>query len=182
MARMQKKKGRKSTAGSAAVSLTRAEEQKTIDQVWRLTEPLCAAEGVSLIHVEYQRESTGRVLRLYIERPGGVSLDDCVQVNRMVSDLLDISLDNDHPYNLEISSPGLDRPLGKPEDYDRFTGHRARVRTWQAIDGRRNFTGTLEGLQEGNAVRIRIEKETRTIPLEAIKTARLVNYNGEPPC
>jgi len=181
--RPKKKRGRRKRSGKTVnPSLTREQEQKTVAQVWQLAGPLCAAEGVTLIYVEYQRESTGRVLRLYIERPGGVMLDDCVHINRMVSDLLDVSLEGEHPYHLEVSSPGTDRPLGRPEDFDRFADSRARIRTWQAIDGQRNFTGILEGMTDGSSVRIRIDHETKTIPLEAIKSARLVNYNGEPSC
>src|SRR6056297_3975923 len=85
-------------------------EREIVSQVWELAEPLCAAEGVELIHIEYQRESGGRILRVYIEKPGGVSLDDCSAVSQQLSDILDIKLETEATYTLEVSSPGPSGP------------------------------------------------------------------------
>src|SRR6056297_3921375 len=81
------------------------EEREIVSRVWVLADPLCAAEGTDLIHIEYQREAGGRILRLYIEKPGGVSLDDCTAISRQLSDILDIKLSAQAPYTLEVSSP-----------------------------------------------------------------------------
>ena len=81
--------------------------------MWALAEPLCESEGLELIQVEYQRESAGRILRLYIDKPGGINLDDCVGVSRQMGDILDVHLQELGPYNLEVTSPGSGAPSGE---------------------------------------------------------------------
>ena len=118
---------------------------------------------IELIAVESPaRES----LRLYIDHPDGVGLELCERVTLQVRDLLG-------DYALEISSPGLDRPLVKPEHFARFVGHQARIRTEQPIDGRRNFTGRLTAA-EAEAVRIESAGETIEIPFDLINRSNLV--------
>ncbi len=146
-----------------------------------LSEPVCAAEGLELVHVEYQREARGRVLRLYIDRPGGVTLDDCVHASRQLGDLLDVHLETEGPYHLEVSSPGVDRPLGLPADFDRFKGHEATIRTVRPRDGRRQFKGVLQGMVD-DAVVLQVREGTVRISMDDILRARLVNYNGENGC
>lgn len=156
-------------------------EADVIDRVGKLAEPLCESEGMELVHVEYHREPGGRILRIYIDKPGGVHLEDCTDISRQMGDLLDVYLDEIGPYNLEVSSPGPDRPLGKAGDFDRFKGCRAKIRTHRPRDGRRNFTGVLMGISDGN-VTIMVENRTVAIPLPEIQKARLINFNGEYPC
>lgn len=146
-----------------------------------LAEPLCESEGIELVFVEYQREASGRILRVYIDKTGGVNLDDCTRISRHLGDLLDIYLDEIGPYSLEVSSPGSDRPLGKAVDFERFKGCEAKIRTVQPLEARRNFRGVLLGFLEGN-VKIRVEDKTVDIPFEEIQKARLINYDGEHPC
>jgi len=118
---------------------------------------------IELIAVEAPaRES----LRLYIDHPDGVGLELCERVTLQVRDLLS-------DYALEVSSPGLDRPLVKPEHFARFVGHQARIRTEQPIDGRRNFTGRLTAA-EAEAVRIESAGETIEIPFDLINRSNLV--------
>lgn len=152
-----------------------------VSQVWRLAEPLCLGEGLELVHIEYQREPAGRTLRIYLDKPGGVTLDDCVNVSRQLGDILDVGLETELSYRMEISSPGLDRPLGKLGDFERFRGCRAKIRTARPIDGRKNFTGTLEGI-EGESVLLLVDHRTMRIALADIAKAHLINYNGESPC
>ena len=105
-----------------------------------LVEPVCAAAGLELVLAEFRRESTGRILRLYIDRPdGGVTLDDCAAISRQVTDLLDVSLEDIGPYNLEVSSPGIERPLVKTADYQRFTGKTARIQLHAPLNGQKNL-------------------------------------------
>jgi ribosome maturation factor RimP len=146
-----------------------------------LAEPLCRAEGLELVYTEYRRESSGRVLRLYIDKSGGISLDDCTRISRQLSDILDVNLETPGPYSLEVSSPGTDRPLGKPEDFERFKGQTARIRTMQPINGRKNFKGLLKGIT-AKGVWLACDHGEAVIPLERISIARLVNYNGESKC
>lgn len=148
------------------------------DQVEQWAGPICEEQGIELVYVEYQPEAGGRTLRLYIDKPGGVKLDDCVSVSRQLGDLLDVKTDDDIAYNLEVSSPGPDRPIGKAADYDRFRTQQAKIRTTRAIDGQKNFTGVLLGL-ENDCVRLSKGDVTVAIPLELIKKAQLVNYQGE---
>ena len=140
--------------------------------------PLCEIEGMELVHIEYQRESAGWVLRIYIDQPGGVMLDDCARISRPLSDILDIRLENIGPYHLEVSSPGSDRPLGKEQDYERFKGNIARVRTSKPVDGQKNFKGTLSGITDG-FVNLLVGEKIVAIPYREITRARLVNYNGD---
>ncbi|MFC1489506.1 ribosome maturation factor RimP [Thermodesulfobacteriota bacterium] len=151
----------------------------TIARVMELIEPLCEAEGLELVHVEYQRERGGKILRLYIDKPGGITLDDCVNISRQSGDLLDVNLENAAPYSLEVSSPGPDRPLGKQVDFERFKGKIAKVKVTQAIEGKKNFTGVLQGIS-GGMVKLLVDVKTVDIPLREISKAHLVNYRPEP--
>ena len=152
-----------------------------LESVWRLAAPLCRTEGVELVHVEYQREHGGLTLRLYLDKPGGITLDDCADISRQMSDLLDVGLDLPAPYRLEVSSPGLQRPLGKLSDFERFKGCRAKVRTTRPLNGQKNFSGILNGVS-GPGVQLILDKGTVTIALSDIAKAHLINYNGETAC
>ena len=167
-----------------------ASEQAAIsDKTWReiaaqaerLAQGLCEAEGMELVHVEFQREAGGRILRLYIDQPGGVALNDCVNISRQMGDLLDVHIENVGPYNLEVSSPGTDRPLSKEIDYDRFKGNIAKIKTAKPINGQKNFKGVLSGIA-GGIVSLLVGDRTVAIPLEDIVRARLVDYHGESQC
>lgn len=153
-------------------------EKRIINQVEALAKPLCASENLELVHIEYQRESAGRILRVYIDRPGGVALDDCVNVSRQLNDLLDVHLDNLGPYNLEITSPGPRRPLSKFADYERFKGQLAKIKTLQPINGQKNFTGIIAGLT-AEKVTLSSKEKTIDIPFGEISKARLVEVDGE---
>jgi ribosome maturation factor RimP len=129
--------------------------------------------GLELVHLELRREGAGLVLRLYIDREGGVGLDDCARISRQVSAQLDVDDPIQGRYMLEVSSPGTDRPLSRDRDFERFAGRRVRVTTHAPIDGQRNFIGRLEGLVE-NAVRLALEDGRQVaIPRDGIAKARL---------
>ena len=155
-----------------------AERERVLAAVRKLAEPLCHAEGMELVFIEYQAEPGGRILRLYIDHPGGVSLDDCVNISRQLSDLLDVGLETDEPYNLEVSSPGANRPLGKLADYLRFKGQEAKIQVAEPIDGQKNFKGTLMGAED-SLITILTNDKTVAIRFDTITKARLINYNGE---
>ena len=149
-------------------------DKKVAATVSALAEPLCRDEGLELVYVQYRRESSGRVLRVFIDKSGGISLEDCTRVSRQLSDILDVNLEDLGPYNLEVSSPGADRPLGKPEDFERFRGQTVRIRTLQPIGGRKNFKGILNGIT-ADGVCLACDHGEAVIPLEKISIARLVN-------
>jgi ribosome maturation factor RimP len=156
---------------------TPMKEKEVVAQVKDIAESLCETEGIELVHVEYQWESHGCVLRLYIDKPGGVILDDCAAVSRQMNDLLDVSLQSCSSYQLEVTSPGTDRPLVKEEDFQRFAGNTAVIRTDMPIDGKKKIKGVLKGITDG-AVQLIENEKTITIPYQAIVKARLVNYSS----
>ncbi|WP_319523118.1 ribosome maturation factor RimP [uncultured Desulfosarcina sp.] len=156
----------------------RKRRQAVVDSVVRLAEPLCQSEGLELVHVEYQREPGGVTLRIYLDKTGGVTLDDCVDVSRQLEDLLDVHASDLPPYRLEVTSPGVDRPVGKLEDYRRFTGQRARIRLAEPVDGRKNFTGVLDGVSE-EKIRLKMDDGIVHLDFSDILRARLINFNGE---
>jgi len=153
----------------------------TIALIWELAEPVCIVEGLELIHVEYQRETSGRILRLYIDKPGGITLEDCSSLSSQLGDLLDLKFETDDAYTLEISSPGLKRPVSRLSDFKKFEGEVAKIKMAQPINGQKNFTGVLSGIVDSD-IRIKTEKDIISIPFQDIIKARLVNYDGENKC
>ena len=150
-------------------------------QLMRLAEPLCESEGIELVHVEHQVEQAGRTLRLYIDKPGGVTLDDCAAVSRQLGDILDVNLEAGGSYHLEVSSPGPERPLGKKQDYERFKGKTVKIRTLRPVGGRRNFRGVLMGIAQ-DVVTVMVNGEKIAIPFSEIARGRLTSNNGENGC
>lgn len=173
--RFRKKEKKTEIPLPKGTGLTRDE---IVSKVNALAGPLCEAEGKELVYTEYQREPQGMILRIYIDKPGGATLQDCTHVSRQMQDLLDVHLDVSDNYYLEVSSPGVNRPLGKLSDFVRFNGCQAKIKVLQPIDGQKNFTGVLSGvLQE--TVAIQVGDRTVHIPYQDITRARLVNYNGD---
>ncbi len=166
-------KSRSDRTSVAPAVKTRSE--RIARQVFTIAEPLCESEGIELVFVEFHSESTGRVLRLFVDKPGGITLEDCAAVSRQLTDILDVSLEDVGPYSLEVSSPGPERPIGKVDDFNRFKGKKIKVQTSRPIDGRKNFTGILAGFLDGR-VNLTIDKLTVTIPHTSIKRARLINH------
>jgi ribosome maturation factor RimP len=114
------------------------------------------------------------LLRVYIDRPDGVTVDDCSAVSYQVSGLLDVEDPVPGHYTLEVSSPGLDRPLFQAHDFERYAGHEVKVRMRFPIAGQRNFRGLLQGLQEQQVVIQERDGKQVSLPLEQIEQARLV--------
>ena len=176
--RNRKANGRQAEKGRSASASVRQRQQAVVATVTRLAEPLCTAEGLELVLVEFQREPGGVTLRLYLDKPGGVTLDDCAAVSRQLEDLLDVHAKDLPPYRLEVSSPGIDRPIGKFEDYDRFAGRQVKIRILKPVNGRRNFSGILTGTL-GDAVQLQVDGTIVRLEFSNIMKARLINYNGE---
>ncbi|HSC72308.1 MAG TPA: ribosome maturation factor RimP [Candidatus Methylomirabilis sp.] len=146
---------------------------EVVERVHGLAQPILTDRGLELVDVEFRRESRGWILRLYVDRTGGVTVDDCQQVSEELGDHLDVEDLIDHPYSLEVSSPGLDRPLTRESDFVAFAGKAARITTHEPIGGQRNFRGRLAGLVEG-AVLLDIPDGRRIrIPRGLIAKARL---------
>jgi ribosome maturation factor RimP len=117
----------------------------TIARIWELAGPLARLEGMEIIDIELRHEGSrgGRVLRFYLDKEGGPNMDDLSGVSRELSDLLDVRDIVEGAYTLEVSSPGINRPLKRPEHFARFVGKKVRVRTRELINGRRSFLGQL---------------------------------------
>lgn len=144
-----------------------------VERVRTVALPVIESLGMTLVDVEFRREARGWVLRLYLDRPEGITLAHCQEVSEQLSDLLDVEDLVDHPYSLEVSSPGLDRLLKTPQDFVRFAGQPARIETRAPIGGQRRFRGLLEGCREGMVILRQAEGPTLLLPLEAIAKARL---------
>ena len=151
-----------------------------VETVAQHTEPLCVNLGLELVHIEFQREAGGRILRIYIDKDTGVSLDDCAAVSNRLGDILDVVFADDEigPYSLELTSPGSERPLSKLDDYERFSGRTAKIRLKEALNDQKNFRGKLIGVKEG-AIIVETNQITVKIPFAAIAKARLVMGDGE---
>ena len=145
----------------------------TIAGLRAMLEPGIRALGFELVDVEYARAGGQNVLRVYIDHPQGITVDHCATVSRQVSALLDVEDPIPEAYVLEVSSPGLDRPLVRREDFERFAGETIKVRMLEAVLGRKNFKGTLVGT-DGDAVLVDVDKERFALPIDRIERARLV--------
>ncbi|HXU60938.1 MAG TPA: ribosome maturation factor RimP [Polyangia bacterium] len=158
--------------------------RKDLQDLWLLAEPYVRDAGFDLIEVQYGREQRGLVLRLFIDRPegggtGGINVDDCERVSRDVSAALDVADTISKAYQLEVSSPGLDRPLRRERDFARFAGESARIRLTEGVEGRRNFTGIIRGAKDGR-VEIACDGRSYEIPVDDITRANLIpNWEKE---
>lgn len=144
-----------------------------VERVRALAEPIAREGGLEVVDVEFQREGRGWVLRVLLDRGAGVTLGDCQRVSEQLGDVLDVEDLIDHPYALEVSSPGLDRPLVSEADFVRFAGRRVRVATREPVEGQRRFRGRLRGLEGASVVLEREDGARVAIPRAAIARARL---------
>lgn len=144
-----------------------------VSTVTEMAEAIAESLGLEIVDVEYVKEGQGYFLRVFIDKPGGVGLDDCEALSRILSDRLDEVDPIPGSYSLEVSSPGLERPLKKPADFQRFSGQKVKVRTYAPIDGRKNWTGMLLGFSDGE-VQLDVDGEPTAIPFDSIAKAHLV--------
>lgn len=135
-------------------------------------EPLLTDMGMELVEIQFRREGYGWVLRFFIDKEGGISIDDCATVSREISAYLEVEDLIDHAYHLEVSSPGLERPLKKRTDFTRFADRLVRIKLREPLGEQKVLVGTLLGL-EGDTVVLALENETVRIDLENISKARL---------
>lgn len=139
----------------------------------KLLEPAVTALGFELVGVEFLHGNQA-LLRVYIDHPDGIGVDDCSAVSHQVSGILDVEDPIQGQYALEVSSPGLDRPLFRAGDFERFAGRDVRLRLLAPVAGRRKFTGVLAGLRDGRVVVQMNDDEELVVDLEEIDQARLV--------
>jgi ribosome maturation factor RimP len=168
--------------------------RKEIAHLWNLIEPCAKGLGFELVELQWGRDEGGWSLCVFIDRPfgpddaprlpgatapdelfrpPGVSHEDCERVSRDLSAALDVADIIPHAYRLEVSSPGIERPLRKQEDFQRFAGQKAKIRTADLVDGRRNFSGILRGAH-ADEVDIETDGQSHRVPLDVIVKANLV--------
>jgi ribosome maturation factor RimP len=146
--------------------------QDVIERVHRLVGPVLLSGGLELVEVEYRREARGWVLRLYVDKEGGITLDDCAQISREIGRNLDVEDFITTPYILEVSSPGLTRSLKTEKDFMRYRDCLVKVRTNQPVENRRQFTGRLRGVAE-EGIQIEVDGKVFLLPLSFIAKANL---------
>ncbi len=143
-----------------------------VEQVTRIVEPILQESALELVDIEFQPSGKRWLLRIYIDREGGVTIADCERVSKEMNRVLDVEDIIDHPYALEVSSPGLTRRLRKKADFERGKGKRCRIITGSAIDGKNEFRGEIIRVAE-DEVEIRDQKDIHRIPLTVITKANL---------
>jgi ribosome maturation factor RimP len=159
-------------------------EESIAAQTRSLLEPVLERDGFELVDVEWLRQAGRWTLRVFIDKPDGVHVDDCQAVSRTIEPILDVEDFIEPAYDLEVSSPGLDRPLRKPEHFDRYAGQRVKVKSYGPVaetapgsPGRKHWTGVLKGFREG-AVEVDVDGELHRIPHDQIAKAHL-EYDAE---
>jgi ribosome maturation factor RimP len=145
----------------------------TSDQLFELLEPAVEALGYELADMELNVGHGRGLIRLFIDREEGITLDDCEKVSRQVSGVLDVEDPIAGDYNLEVSSPGADRKLVKPEHFDRFAGSMVKVRLKRLVDGRRRIKGQLLG-RDDDQIQVRLDGKDVSVAIAEIEVARVV--------
>jgi ribosome maturation factor RimP len=143
------------------------------DQIEQLIEVPIETLGYELVGVEYVKNGSNTVLRIYIDAKQGISIEDCERVSHQVSGILEVEEPITSAYSLEVSSPGFDRPLFKERDFVRFVDNEVKITMKLPVQGRRNFKGRLEGMSDGNIL-IEVDGEVYELPLTKLSKARLV--------
>jgi len=157
---------------STGTDIRKMEHNSIVEKVRKLAGEVASLNSVELVDVEMHGKGRGSVLRVFIDKKEGVALDDCVQVSRELEALLDVEDPIQGRYTLEVSSPGLDRPLLKIEDFETHKGKKARVVTEEYIEKQTFFVGTITDVSD-DSVTLDLGNKSQTIPFAMIKKARL---------
>jgi ribosome maturation factor RimP len=163
---------------AAAAQAHRPAESGVVGRINALIAPIVNDAQLELVDVQYTREGQVWYLRIFIDKAGGVTIDDCQMISRECEVALDVEDIIRTQYILEVSSPGLDRPLKHKDDYTRFRDRLVKIRTFRAIDGQKNFIGYLGGLSDdpethASLVTLRMTDQEVRIPYDMIASARL---------
>ena len=144
-----------------------------LENLQKLVEPAVAGLGLELWGVEFRTAGKNSLLRIFIDGPDGVTVDDCARVSHQVSGILDVEDPISEQYTLEVSSPGMDRPLFTLKQFEAYRGHRVQLKLRAPYEGRRNFKGILNGV-EGDDVLLIVDDEEYLLPIEDIDRANVV--------
>lgn len=140
----------------------------------QMFEPVVESMGYELVGVEFNAGGGHGRLRVYIDREQGVNIDDCAAISHQLSGILDVEEPIKQAYDLEISSPGIDRPLFKLVDFARFTGKTAKIKLLAGLQGRKNYKGRLQGVVDSKLISIEVDGEQFDLPYADIASANLV--------
>jgi ribosome maturation factor RimP len=151
-----------------------------LEQIRAIAERVAASRGLEIWDIQSRREASGHIVRVFIDRPGpaatpeeSVSIEDCEQVNRELSTILDVEDPLPYAYTLEVSSPGLDRPLRNANDYRRFAGRLAKIVVKEPVDNQKAFEGRLRGLEESDVMLEAPNGRIHRLPMRLITRGRL---------
>ncbi|OGR93342.1 MAG: hypothetical protein A2992_06025 [Elusimicrobia bacterium RIFCSPLOWO2_01_FULL_59_12] len=144
-----------------------------IEQIEQLAEPVLQEHGAELVLVEFLHGHGAWVLRFFLDKPEGITLDDCARISEHLGRILDASNVIPQSYSLEVSSPGVYRPLRKEKDFERFKGERVDINLYAPINGRRHYRGTIEGVAEGTVQVKDVAQQVFSLPLSGIAKAKL---------
>lgn len=147
-------------------------EKNVASVIERISAPVIEELGLEQVGIEFVKEGGTWILRVYIDKPGGVNHDDCYAVSQRLDTLLDENDIVPFAYNLEVSSPGIERPLKKLSDFERFNGYKVIVTTYVSINGSKKFTGKLGGVEKDTII-LEEEGSKTVIPLKQVSSARL---------
>ena len=153
------------------------EEDELIGEIENILEPVVSAQDMEILGIEYRRESAGWVLRIFLDSERGISVEDCAEISRVAGDMLDVADLIQVPYNLEVSSPGIDRPLRKPKHFQKSIGDIIEVRTITPVENRRNFRGELKEVSR-EAIVLECDDRSYAIPMSLIERARLLYFES----
>ena len=148
-------------------------DPEIISKVHELAGPIINERGLELVDIEFLRETQGWVLRIILDKEGGVNLNDCIEVGKELGYILEIKDIIAANYHLEVSSPGLDRPLKTLKDFEKFLGRKVSIKISEPLKGRKKFKGTLKAIQDGY-IQLDIGGECWEIAFQAIDKAKLV--------
>ena len=150
-----------------------AKTQSAAREVGSLVEPILEEMGYELVNVEYVSSGGRWILRLFVDKEGGVTIGDCARISEEIGDLIDVKEIIRHEYHLEVSSPGLDRPLTKEKDLSRAMGKRVKVRLVTPLNGRRNFAGVLVHYRDG-ILHLKVDGQDVDLPWADVQKANLM--------
>jgi len=145
-------------------------------KITQLLTPIIEAQGVTLYDLAFIKEGGSKILRLYIDKPEGVDLNDCERVSRAAEAELDIHDPIPTAYDLEVSSPGIERKLTKPEHFTKYVGHKISLKLYGPVDGRRKFTGILDSYENETLTLTEEDGQTYTFEMPQISASRLAVF------
>lgn len=146
------------------------------EKIWQLAEPLLEAEGMDLIHVECLKAKSRWIVRIYMDKEGGVTIDDCAEISNQLGDVLDVHDVPPGAYTMEVSSPGLDRPLTRDKDFLKYRGSKVRITSSEKLEGIKNFRGKLVDFAEEDGRRylaVEMAGKIHRIPKDLVVKANL---------